>query len=357
MEVSYYWGGVWQLPATPSLISDPATAVDPIVVIRKYGYRVVDRSRSDRISAHRSLQPYMADGFMSLWNTIAEHITETTGEAFQVVSEHGVGGGSINSATVLEGDGRRFFVKVNDASMLEMFVAESEGLNELARAKALRVPRPVCSGVDADSAYLVMEHLKLGSGGRQTLERLGSGLAAMHRVTSARFGWLRDNTIGSTPQINSSDENWVRFWQQRRLGFQLDLAERNGGGKRLLDRGAELNQLLPVFFSTYTPVPSLLHGDLWSGNYSADENDEPVIFDPAVYYGDREADMAMTELFGGFGDRFFDAYNDAYPLDPDYKVRKVLYNLYHILNHFNLFGGGYRAQAEGMVDRLLAEIR
>ncbi|NOZ10036.1 MAG: fructosamine kinase family protein [Gammaproteobacteria bacterium] len=294
---------------------------------------------------------------MPLWNTIAEHISEATGEAFQLQSEHAVGGGCINSATVLEGGDRRFFVKLNDASMLDMFAAESEGLNELARAGALRVPEPVCSGVDADSAYLVMEYLQLGSGGRHTLEKLGSGLAAMHRVTSARFGWLRDNTIGSTPQINSSDENWVRFWQQHRLGFQLNLAEANGGGKRLIDRGTELNQLLSVFFSTYAPVPSLLHGDLWSGNYSSDEKDEPVIFDPAVYYGDREADMAMTELFGGFGGRFFGAYNDAYPLDPDYKVRKVLYNLYHILNHFNLFGGGYRAQAEAMVDRLLAEIR
>ncbi|HEC13619.1 MAG TPA: fructosamine kinase family protein [Acidiferrobacteraceae bacterium] len=295
---------------------------------------------------------------MSLWKkTIAEHITETIGKPFQLESEHSVGGGCINSATVLEGGGLRFFVKVNDASMVDMFAAESEGLNELARTRALRVPDPVCFGVDADSAYLVMEHLQLGSGGRHTLEKLGRGLAAIHRVTSARFGWLRDNTIGSTPQINSSDENWVRFWQRHRLGFQLDLAEGKGGGKRLIDRGTELNQLLPVFFSTYTPVPSLLHGDLWSGNYSSDENDEPVIFDPAVYYGDRETDMAMTELFGGFGGRFFGAYNDAYPLDPDYKVRKVLYNLYHILNHFNLFGGGYRAQAEAMVDRLLAEIR
>jgi protein-ribulosamine 3-kinase len=291
-------------------------------------------------------------------DAIADHIAAVTGEAFTLERERGVGGGCINSAAVLEGeDGRRYFVKLNDAARLQMFEAEAAGLDELAAAHAIRVPRPVCSGTDGGDAYLVLEFIELDGGGRGSLERLGQQLAALHRATRTEFGWDRDNTIGSTPQINAPDTDWVRFWQRHRLGFQLELAARNGGGGRLQSRGEELVHQVGLFFDTYHPQASLLHGDLWSGNYSIDYNGNPVIFDPAVYYGDREADLAMTELFGGFGPRFYDAYRDAWPVDPGYKVRRTLYNLYHIINHFNLFGGGYRSQAEHMIDQLLAELR
>ncbi|MDH5513031.1 MAG: fructosamine kinase family protein, partial [Gammaproteobacteria bacterium] len=188
----------------------------------------------------------------------------------------------------------------------------------------------------------------------RSLERLGRELAQMHRATQKQFGWRHDNTIGSTPQINTPASDWVGFWREHRLGFQLELAARNG--RNLMRRGERLLADLGNFFRTYHPEPSLLHGDLWGGNVGATEG-QPVIFDPAVYYGDREADLAMTELFGGFSARFYQAYQEAWPLDTGYKVRKTLYNLYHVLNHFNLFGGGYASQAERMMDALLGDLR
>ncbi|MFQ5486860.1 MAG: fructosamine kinase family protein, partial [Gammaproteobacteria bacterium] len=156
--------------------------------------------------------------------------------------------------------------------------------------------------------------------------------------------------------INTPDEDWPRFWQQRRLGYQLQLAARNGYDDGLRQRGERLLEAVPLFFNGRQPPPALLHGDLWSGNYAVTRSGEPVIFDPAVYYGDREADLAMTELFGGFPAAFYDAYNEAWPLAPAYRVRKTLYNLYHILNHLNLFGAAYLSQAQAMMEQLLSEV-
>lgn len=289
------------------------------------------------------------------WTHIAQAIGEATGESFAVESASSVGGGCINRAHCLEGGGRAFFVKLNRAAGLEMFQAEAEGLAEMAAAGAVRVPRPVTAGVAGASAYLVLEYIPLT--GRFDAAALGTQLAALHRKTAPRFGWHRDNTIGSTPQINTPNDDWVSFWRAHRLGFQLELAGRRGIGGRALDKGARLLDELDAFFADHRPPASLLHGDLWGGNAAGDERRNPVIFDPATYYGDREADLAMTELFGGFGSAFRRAYEDAWPLDPGYGTRKVLYNLYHILNHYNLFGGGYGAQAESMIDRLLADIR
>ena len=188
------------------------------------------------------------------------------------------------------------------------------------------------------------------------MARFGEQLAQMHRYTADQFGWHRDNTIGSTAQVNSWENDWLTFWREHRLGYQLTLAGRHGLGSRVLQKGERLQDNLQAFFDNHQPQASILHGDLWSGNYGISREGEPVIFDPAVYFGDREADLAMTELFGGFGSEFYAAYNATWPLDPGYPQRKTLYNLYHILNHYNLFGGGYGAQAEGMIDQLLADI-
>ncbi len=293
---------------------------------------------------------------MDLWRSIEQAISEATGRPFQSAGQHGVGGGCINETTRLEGaDGRRFFVKLNRADRLDMFEAEFEGLAELGAPGALHVPEPVAVGTADGRAFLVMEYIALG--GRSAPGALGEGLARLHRTTRARFGWHRDNTIGSTPQINTESGDWVDFWRQHRLGFQLDLAARKGHGGRLQRLGEQLLERFPALFTDHRPQPSLLHGDLWGGNWGTDTAGRPVIFDPAVYYGDRETDLAMTELFGGFGRDFYAAYEAAWPLDPGYPVRKTLYNLYHILNHLNLFGGGYGGQAEHMMQRLLAELR
>ena len=290
---------------------------------------------------------------MTDWSSIEGHIADTMGEPFRSRDRRGVGGGCINAAHVLDDGRRRFFVKLNEAALLNMFEAEAEGLREILASRSIRAPAPVCFGIAGGEAYLVLEHLPLE--GRGSAERLGRELAQMHRRESDRFGWHRDNTIGSTPQPNHPDDDWVRFWQRRRLGHQLELAARNGG--HLGAEGERLLAHIPDFFRDYRPAPSLLHGDLWGGNQAYTSDGQPVIFDPATYYGDREADLAMTELFGGFPPTFYAAYREAWPLDPGYATRKTLYNLYHILNHFNLFGGGYLGQAQRMIAQLLSEVR
>jgi len=290
------------------------------------------------------------------WQDIEQAISEATGRPFKLDRQNGVGGGCINTAMKISGHGCEYFLKLNAVHQLAMFEAEADGLRELAAAQAVRVPQPLCTGKSEQQAFIVMEALDLGGrAGTEGLARLGEQLAQMHRHGASQYGWYRDNTIGSTPQRNTWTNDWLTFWRDQRLGYQLQLAARQGIGNRVLQKGERLQERLPVFFADYQVMPSVLHGDLWSGNYGMGRDGEPVIFDPAVYYGDREADLAMTELFGGFGPAFYAAYNNAWPLDSGYAQRKRLYNLYHILNHFNMFGGGYASQAEGMLDRLLAE--
>jgi fructosamine-3-kinase len=330
--------------------------------------------------------------FNSMNPKLITHISTAISDAmhrpFEVRNSTPIGGGSINEAYRLEGtDGTRYFLKLNDARHLTMFVAEAAGLEAIAATNTIRVPRPVTHGNANGRSYLVLEHLELNS--RGDAKQLGEQLAALHRFTSDRadvnsraseevnsshsrpecyatpchgrkeksYGFAHDNFIGTTPQPNDWKVDWIDFWREQRLGFQLHLAAQNGYGGQLRRLGDELMDTLPAFFAGYTPQPSLLHGDLWSGNHSFLTDGTPVIFDPATYYGDRECDLAMTELFGGYPADFYSAYRAAYPLDTGYAARRELYNLYHILNHANLFGGGYARQAEQMMQRLLADIQ
>lgn len=288
------------------------------------------------------------------WHDIESSIARATGRPFRIASRAAIGGGCMNEAYRVEGAGRACFVKVNRAGRSGMFAAEADGLAALADARALRVPRPICQGVHGGHSWLVVEYLELKPLGGAGLSALGRGLARLHRKTSDRYGWHRDNTIGLTTQRNAPAGDWVAFWREQRLGYQLELARAKGGGPRLDALGRRLLDKLPDFFAGYRPAASLLHGDLWSGNAAETEQGEPVLYDPAVYYGDRETDLAMTELFGGFGPSFYDAYRAEYALDAGYETRKPLYNLYHVLNHFNLFGGGYAVQAQRMMEALLA---
>jgi len=292
---------------------------------------------------------------MDIWQDIEQSLSATLGAGVRLKAPSGVGGGCINQAYRVDSSEGPFFVKLNSADGLEMFTAEAEGLEELGQAELLRIPRPLSWGVAGGRAFLVLEHLDLGGSG--SAAALGEGLAAMHRITADQFGWYRDNTIGSTPQRNRHCDDWRTFWSEHRLGFQLRLACTRGGGQRLREGGERLIEALPALLDGREPEASLLHGDLWSGNYAYTRAGEPSIFDPAVYYGDREADLAMTELFGGFSREFYSAYQHAWPLDPGYKTRKKLYNLYHVLNHFNLFGGGYLSQAQGLIETLLSEVK
>jgi fructosamine-3-kinase len=232
--------------------------------------------------------------------------------------------------------------------------AEADGLERIAKTGAIRVPAVNRIGAQGGEAFLELEWFELHAADAASDARMGEALARLHAATAPAFGLERDNAIGATPQPNAPSGDWIAFWRERRLGFQLDLAAGNGHDGRLQDRGRRLLERLPACFAGHRPQPSLLHGDLWGGNRAMLADGTPVVYDPAVYYGDREADLAMTRLFGGFGPRFYAAYEHAWPPDAGAEARRDLYNLYHVLNHLNLFGGGYRAQAEGMIDRLLA---
>ncbi len=240
------------------------------------------------------------------------------------------------------------FRKQGPPSALAMFEAEAEGLAELKNAGAVRVPEVYDVGTDAAGAYIKMERFEFERGGERDAATLGAGLATLHRHTADLHGWHRDNTIGPTPQHNPQSGDWVAFFRTHRLQYQLDLAARNGYAGELQDRGNRLAEHLSDLFEGYEPAPSLLHGDLWAGNWGVAEG-APVIFDPAVYYGDRETDIAMTRLFGGFGDAFYREYERTWPLAAGSEQRLELYKLYHVLNHLNLFGSGYLGQALAML--------
>jgi protein-ribulosamine 3-kinase len=293
---------------------------------------------------------------MSILDDIKHDITQQTATNFDGCQQSSIGGGCINSAYKLQAQEQTIFIKTNQKSLLHMFEAEAQGLQELGALNCVRVPNVICIGQTDGHSYLAMEYIELGSLRGQASALLGQQLAQLHRHQQSYFGWQIDNTIGSTPQHNDRNHNWVEFWQQQRLKKQLSFAAQNGFNGALQKQGQKLVDNIDVFFANYSPKASLLHGDLWGGNAAADDQGNPVIFDPACYYGDRETDIAMTELFGGFNNDFYAAYQAEYPLDSGYKTRKTLYNLYHILNHLNLFGGSYFSQAESMIGQLLAEI-
>jgi len=296
------------------------------------------------------------------WQTIEKHMSLVLNRTIRFQNSQSVTGGDINNSFKLtDAKNKPWFIKTNKPSKLDMFEAEAAGLKALRETQSFRIPQSICYGKNDQYAYLVLEYLHLSPNSAQKFT--GQALAKMHRYYPSQqskmsnlFGWERDNTIGSTPQANQYHKNWISFWKQERLLFQLNLAKSKGYSSSNYEKGLKLADNLAAFFTTYTPRPSLLHGDLWSGNCASDEQGKPVIFDPAVYWGDRETDLAMTELFGGFNQQFYAAYHADYPLDQGYKTRKQLYNLYHILNHYNLFGGSYASQAARMTVRLLAQI-
>ena len=252
-----------------------------------------------------------------------------------ISSFEAVAGGCIHDCYRVNIRGKAFFLKTNDATFSDPFAAEADGLDALRRV-GVTAPEPLRHG----EGYLLLEFLELN--GKRDFAALGHMLASAHRKGGPRFGWQRDNYIGSTPQPNGWCDDWAEFWLERRMRPQIELASKNG-----------FRLSLPSLkvLEKHKPQPSLLHGDLWSGNAGFTAYG-PVVFDPAVYYGDREADLAMTELFGGFPREFYAAYEAAFPVEPGYEKRKQLYNLYHLLNHLNLFGGGYLEQVESTL-RLL----
>ncbi len=260
-----------------------------------------------------------------------------------------VGGGCIANAEFMTfASGLKVFVKSGFAQ--NMFRKEANGLRELAQAGAVRIPKVLLVGDE----FLVLEFLKGGTKARDFFEVFGRQLAAMHRHTHLHFGFYEDNFIGASPQSNlagnKAQTDWLTFFYENRLLFQFKMAEQNGH----VDAGfrADFNALeakLSSILEGSEEPPTLLHGDLWGGNYMTDKAGQPVLIDPAVYYGHREADLAMTYVFGGFQTAFYTAYQHAYPLKEGWEYRLNVYKLYHILNHLNIFGSGYYQEARSLI--------
>lgn len=286
------------------------------------------------------------------WSSIASHLDGAGIPVGSRPKAQAIGGGDISAAWRFDTGRCEVFLKTGPRSAAEMFLAEAEGLAEIQRSKTLRVPAVLAVGQDDDAAFLALEWLTFERPDGAVEARLGEQLARMHRTVADRFGWHRDNTIGRTPQQNRWSADWVEFFAEHRLGYQLRLAAKNGYAGNLQQQGARLLRRLPAFFEDHAPLPSLLHGDLWGGNWACCDHG-PVVFDPAVYYGDRESDLAMTRLFGGFGAAFYDAYGSTWPLRSGSVERQQLYQLYHVLNHLNLFGGAYLGRALALIETLL----
>jgi fructosamine-3-kinase len=278
-----------------------------------------------------------------------------------------VGGGCIHSAWQLQLlDGGQLFAKTNRADLLPVLEAEADGLGALAAAACgeLTIPNPLHWGCVDGHACLLMEWLPLARGAHSNSSAgwrgLGKGLARLHRYSlegkhdnpAAPYGWTTDNFIGAGPQRNGWHASWGAFFAEQRLGVQLALAERSG--HRLAGAGTLLEQV-PAWLGSHRVQPVLVHGDLWSGNASllTGRGTPGAIFDPAVYRGDREVDLAMAQLFGGYPEAFFAGYQAEWPLEPGHQERVTLYNLYHLLNHANLFGGSYWDQAQQCIQTLI----
>ncbi|HEY4720959.1 MAG TPA: fructosamine kinase family protein [Anaerolineae bacterium] len=279
--------------------------------------------------------------------TLRTALSQTLGEIRTMTP---VGGGDINAAARIETDRAAYFVKWNLQPQPRMFEVEARGLRLLASAQALRVPQ-VIAVIDQPPA-LALEWIEPGSGKAAAAEELGHRLAQQHRSLGPAYGLDHDNYIGANPQSNTLTDTWLDFFRQQRLGAQTELARSRG--HLTPDRSRRLDRLMDQLDRWIDPsitAPSLLHGDLWGGNYLVDAGGQPVLIDPAVYYGDREAEIAFTELFGGFNSRFYAAYNEAWPLDHGYAGRRDLYNLYHLLNHLNLFGEGYGGSIDAILRR------
>ncbi|KAK7274615.1 hypothetical protein RIF29_15711 [Crotalaria pallida] len=280
------------------------------------------------------------------------------GKASQITKISPVGGGCINLASRYDTDASSFFVKTNRSIGPSMFEAEALGLGAMYETGTIRVPKPYKVGpLPTGGSFIIMEFIEFGAS-RGNQSDLGRKLAEMHKAgkSSKGYGFNIDNTIGSTPQINTWSSDWVQFYGECRLGYQLKLALDQYGDRTIYEKGQRLVKSMGPLFDNVVVEPCLLHGDLWSGNISSDKNGEPVILDPACYYGHSEAEFGMSWC-AGFGGSFYNSYFEVMPKQPGFEKRRDLYMLYHYLNHYNLFGSGYRSSSMSIIDDYLAILK
>jgi fructosamine-3-kinase len=296
----------------------------------------------------------LISGMHSLLKSIHVGLAKTLGETAEPKWLRKLPGGDINQAALISSGGRNYFLKYHPHASMDMFAAEAQALKDISELGCIRVPAPIVFGKDGNTSWLLLEHLELTSTGPAA--QLGEQLAALHSVDFNHYGWTRDNYIGTTPQCNTVTASWSQFWRECRLQPQFAMAYAGGFGRRLSDNAEKLLESMDQLMDGHQPCASLLHGDLWAGNKAFTRRGQAVIFDPASYHGDRETDIAMTELFGGFETDFYSAYRAHSPLPDGYQLRRDLYNLYHMLNHLNLFGEAYLSRCENMIGGLLAQI-
>ncbi len=281
--------------------------------------------------------------------TLREALEPALGQPVTLEGSEPLAGGDMHRALKVRANGREWFVKWNRSDVLPQFLAEAGALDVLARASGPRVPGTLTAGSNERHAWLVLEYLPLRSTGDATA--MGVALTRMHRTTADWHGWSADNFIGTTPQRNGPLDAWAEFWWRRRLRPQLDLAVEKGLAGPLANVKSKLEAACGCLLD-HDPPPALLHGDLWGGNHAYLDDGRPVIFDPASSFGDRETDLAMMRLFGGFDPRVFSAYEAEWPLPEGHERRVAIYQLYHVLNHLNLFGSGWLSRAETLIDRI-----
>lgn len=289
--------------------------------------------------------------------SVEEALAQVAGIRARIAAREPVGGGDINRAVRLRlADGSTWFLKENTGKPDDFFLAEAAGLAAIRRTRTIRVPEVLACGKAGDTLFLLMEDLSGGRRARGAWERLGQRLAAMHRAETAAllplgmsYGFSLDGYIGHTRQKNPPRASWVAFFHEARLGFQMKRAWHVFDAP-LRRQASWLLDHLDRYLSE-PAAPSLVHGDLWGGNVMTRPDGELALIDPAAYVGDRESDLAMTELFGGFPEAFYRAYEEAAPLAAGYEERRALYQLYHLLNHLNMFGGGYLAAVARILRR------
>lgn len=285
-----------------------------------------------------------------MWQAISQQLSETLMFQFTITEKTKISGGDINECYMISDGDQRYFLKVNERNAFPLFEAEVDNLSELRRSDTVFVPEVVLLGCCKDASFLILNYFPTKS--LETTDasfQFGQQLARLHQWGEQKeFGFDSDNYIGATLQPNPWMKKWHRFFSEQRIGWQLQLLSEKGikfgDNEKIIESVADI-------LKHHRPTPSLLHGDLWNGNV-ANSAFGPLCFDPACYWGDKECDIAMTELFGGFSASFYEGYASLQTLPPEYQDRKQAYNLYHLLNHCNLFGGHYLQDAQQVIDKL-----
>jgi len=287
-----------------------------------------------------------------MWQAISQQLSETLMFTFEIVEKTKVSGGDINECYMISDGEQRYFVKVNSREFLPKFEVEAENIRIMRESNSVFVPELIFTGNSKNNAFIVLNYLPTKPLDDDKNSYLfGQQLAQLHQWGEQKeFGFDQDNYIGSTLQPNKWERKWARFFAEQRIGWQLQLVKEKG--VNLVDIN-EFTELVHEHLIGHQPRPSLLHGDLWHGNV-ANSVFGPICYDPACYWGDRECDIAMTELFGGFQPEFYQGYESVLPLDYKYSERKDIYNLYHLLNHYNQFGGHYLEQSQKLINKILS---